>query len=117
LIVFAGSGALNTLLSWLVYVALLRFGLDVPAAFSISFVAGVGLSALLNLKLVFGVRHSVGNASRYALAYVVMYAVGLGLVALLVRLGASPPWAPLLALPVTVPLSFLVIQWTLAHRR
>jgi putative flippase GtrA len=115
LVAFAGNGAINTLLSWLVYVGLLHLALGVQLSYSASFVFGIVLSALLNLRLVFGVRHSAGNAVRYALAYAVIYLVGLSLVTLLVRL-VPAPWAPVLAVPLMVPLSFLVIQRTLAFR-
>jgi putative flippase GtrA len=116
LVAFAGNGAINTLLSWLVYLALLRLAFGVPLSYSASFAFGIVLSALLNMRLAFGVRHSVGNVARYALAYAVMYLVGLSLVTLLVRLGIPAPWAPILATPLMVPLSFLVIQRTLAFR-
>ena len=114
LITFAGNGAINTLLSWLCYIALLHLGLGVSLSYSVSFLFGVALSALLNLMSVFGARHSFRNVGRYGMAYVFMYLVGLSMVIVLVWLGIPASWAPLLVLPVTVPLSFTVIQRTLA---
>ncbi len=109
-LVFVLTGGAGTLLSWLAYVGLLRLGLGLPAAYTLSFVLGLLFSALVNLRHAFGVRRSAGNLLRYAAAYGLMWLLGLALVATLARAGVPEEWAPVVALPATVPLSFLLLR-------
>ena len=115
-IVFAGNGAINTVLSWLAYVGLLHLGVGVSLAYSVSFLFGVVLSALMNLRIAFTARLSFHNVVRYAFAYAIMYLVGVALVTLLARLNIPSVWVPLLVVPAMIPLSFLVIQRLVACR-
>lgn len=110
LTLFVATGGINTGSSWLVYVSLLYLGLGVAVSYTVSFVAGLAISALLNLRLVFKAPRSPANLARYACAYILMYLAGLGGTTLLVHLGVPPQWAPLLIVPAMVPLSFLTLR-------
>jgi putative flippase GtrA len=110
LLAFGAIGALNTLLSWLLYLALLAAGLGLAAAYTLSFVAGIALSGLLTMRPVFGTRSTSGAWRSYVTAYLAAWAAGLALVSLIARLGAPDALAPLLALPLTVPLTYLILR-------
>ena len=116
LLTFVGSGAANTLLSWLFYLLLLHLGLGTSAAYSVSFVAGIALAGVLNIHVVFGARATVPAFLRCTLAYLVVWALGLGLVKIAVGAGAPAAIAPLLVLPITVPTAYLLIRQALSER-
>lgn len=97
-------GGSNTLVTGAL-VSVLSLWLPGWAAFTIAFALGVGYSTLLMGGWVFG------GADRrqsllFALAYVVIFAVGQGLILIFHTVGL-PPWANGLTVIVTAPLSFI----------
>lgn len=103
---FLGSGGFNTLVTWLLYLLLLRW-LPYAASFSIAFGCGIALAYALNRYVVF--RQSGGAAGPLwvALIYLGQYAANLALVALWIeRLGLPAGPAPLFAVAVTLPFTF-----------
>ena len=109
LLAFAGTGIANTLLSWLLYVLLWWLGLGTAVAYTVSFAAGIVLSGAFNIRPVFGVRPTASAYLRYGMVYLLVLALGLVLVMTMEKLGIAAALAPLLALPITVPIAYLLI--------
>jgi putative flippase GtrA len=107
---FLATGAANTIATYVLYLLLLRAGLGVATAYTLSFLAGIVLSALMNVGPVFGARPTARIILRYAAAYLAIWALGVGLVTAFERLGVPVQLAPLLALPLTVPAAWLLIS-------
>lgn len=102
---FLVVGGLNTLITGAL-VGLLSLALPGWVAFTIAFALGIVFSVLATGKWVFRSRLSWRRAALQAGAYIVIYVVGLGVVALIGLTGA-PPWANGASVLVTAPLSFL----------
>ena len=104
------AGAVNTVASWLVYLALLRlvtYRIAYPAAFGF----GILLSFVLNSWLVFGVPMRWRRLLPYPAVYLAQFAVGYAIVWLVVEELGWPAWpAPLIALVFTVPLGFVLTR-------
>ena len=104
------AGAVNTLGTWLLYVALLQV-VSYRLAYSLSFAVGILLSFLLNSWFVFGVRLQWGRLLAFPAVYLTQYAVGFAMLWLLVEKAGLPAWAaPLVALAFTLPLGFLLTR-------
>lgn len=107
-IYFVLSGALNTLATFLLYLALLHV-VHYQMAYAISFVAGIFLSYAINTRYVFRTSHSWTKFLAYPLVYLVTYGCGAVVLALSVhQLGIDQRIAPLLATCITLPLSFVL---------
>lgn len=106
LLLFLTNGVINSAATWVLYNCLWFAGIGVGAAYSIAFLAGIVLSAVLNVQSVFRAPFTVMNFILYASVYVVVWLVGLYAVLLLVGRGTPPPIAPLIAMVLTVPLSY-----------
>ena len=107
---FLVAGALNTAASWLVYLALLPL-VSYPVAYSVSFVAGILLSFVLNSWFVFAVPLRWRRLLPYPGVYLAQYAVGYAVLWLAVERLGLPPWAgPLVALVFTVPVGFVLTR-------
>jgi putative flippase GtrA len=104
---FLAVGAINTLLTLLLYEALI---LVMPywLAYTLGFAAGIAFALFANAGLVFGRPVTIASAARFVLFYLVSYAAGLGIVVLLVE-GIRIPagLAPLGAVLVMLPINFL----------
>jgi len=112
---FLISGGLNTLATFILYWALLRF-VHYQAAYAISFVAGIALSYALNVRFVFRTSHTWRKLLLFPLTYLCTYAVGaLVLSGLVAYLGLSEVLAPILVICVTVPLTYLLNRWVLTR--
>ena len=105
---FLIAGGANTAVTYAVYLLLLRV-VPYPWAYSLAFVAGVVLSLLLNAGFVFGVRPGRRAVIAYPLIYVLQYGLGLLVTEVVVRRFDVPAsFAPLFAIAVTVPTTFLL---------
>lgn len=116
---FILAGVLNTALGYGLYCGLLLVS-TYPVAYTISYVAGIFISYILNCMFVFRTRPSMRSAVRYPLIYVVQYVFGITLVTVLVRgVGLDPRIAALVVLCFSVPLTYvlsrLVIKRTSAE--
>lgn len=104
---FVVAGALNSALTYLLYLLLLRLLSYLPA-YSISYVTGIVLGYLLNAFWVFRGRPSLGSALAYPLLYMANYVLGASLLWLFVEWMKVPQQiAPLLVLCVSVPVMYL----------
>lgn len=105
---FLLGGGLNTALTYLLYLALLLI-LDYWAAYTISYVSGIVLSYFINRKMVFRAAPSCASALLFPAIYVVQYLLGLAVVHAWIRMFDLPaPFAPLVAVAVTLPVTFVL---------
>jgi len=114
---FVAGGALNTALSYLVYLAL-QWIMDYQLAFLVAYLAGIALSYLINAILVFHQPLSWRTALRFPLVYIVQYFLSAILLALLVELlGISARIAPLVVAVALLPVTYLMARHALIHRK
>ena len=103
---FVVAGAFNTLLGYILYLAFIRV-LDYRAAFTASYALGIVISFAINTWFVFRQPWSWRKLAAFPLVYLVQYLLGLTLLWLFVsRLGWSERIAPLLTIPLTIPVTF-----------
>jgi len=114
---YLAVGAANTAASYAVYLVLLRF-MPYGWAYTIAFVAGIGLAYALQSRFVFGAEASWRTFFAFPLVYVVQYVVGLIALRLLVETGLMSRELALFAvLVVTVPAGFAMSRALFAWRR
>ena len=99
-------GALNTGATTLLYWALLAAGLTPALSFGLAFVAGIGLAWWMNKHFTFRTGARAGGLAVYPLVYVPPWAVGQGLLSLLLDAGVAGWLAGPLASLGVMPLSF-----------
>lgn len=102
---FLVAGLANTALTALALVVL-SLWLDPRVAYTVVFAAGVVLAVVLADRYVYGVRMGRRIRWAYALLYVAVYLVGLGVVEMIRRSTVPAPWSAAVVL-VTAPLTFL----------
>lgn len=107
---FLAAGVINTVLTYVLYILLLQVT-PYRVAFTIAFVLGILLSYALNARFVFARPAAWGSFLRFPFVYLGQYLAGLVIVSLLVdRLGVDARLAPLLALIVTIPLTYVLTR-------
>ena len=105
---FLLCGGLNTLVTYVLYVSLANV-MHYQLAYVLAYAAGIALAYLLNVRLVFNARSSLGKMVRYPLIYVAQYLLGASLLYVFVSvLGLSNALAPLLVIALLVPVSYLM---------
>lgn len=105
---FILSGGFNTGITYGAYLVLLQF-MSYQLSYAISYILGITLAYILNLRFVFNAKSSLGKVVRYPLIYLVQYLLGAGLLYLLVSvLRFSSMFAPLFVIAVLLPVTFLM---------
>lgn len=103
---FLLSGAVNTLLTYLLYLLLLA-QLSHRVAYSIAFASGIALAYGLNRGFVFRTHAGWRSALAMPLIYLLQYALGMIIIEVWVSVaGLSAALAPLAAIAITVPLVY-----------
>lgn len=114
---FALGGALNTGLSYGLYVLLHRW-LPYQAAYALAYAAGIVFAYWFNARFVFHVPLSWRGLFAYPLVYLVQYLASAVLLELLVtRMSVPAVFAPLLVSAVMLPLTFVMSRWVLRWSR
>jgi putative flippase GtrA len=114
---FLVAGLVNTGVTYALYLLLLRL-VAYRTAFSIAFVAGIALSYALNARFVFRRPATWASLVRFPLVYLAQYFGGLALVSMSVEWLAVPTWlAPIVALVVTIPLTYSLSRMIFISRR
>lgn len=104
-------GGLNTVLTQLLYMAMLPF-ISYPVSYTVSYVAGIFLGYYLNSRIVFKQPLCWKKALQFPLVYVVQYVLSMGLLYVLVEwLGIHKVVAPLPIIAVIVPVTFLMSRY------
>jgi putative flippase GtrA len=105
---FVIAGAVNTVVTYLLYLALLPF-MPYLWAYVLTYAVGIALGYVLNAVWVFRGRPSLRTASAYPLLYLLNLALGIALLACLVELLRVPrEWAPIIVIAVSLPIMFLL---------
>lgn len=111
------AGAVNTALSYAVYLALLPL-LPYGWAYTVAFAAGLLVAYALQSRFVFGAQPSWRTFFAFPAVYVVQYAVGVLVLRGLVETGlVSRELALAAVLVVTVPAGYLLSRALFAWRR
>lgn len=114
---FIAGGAFNTVASLLVYWALLPW-LSPLAAYAVAFAAGVVLGYFVNAWFVFHARPSWRGLASWPLVPFAGWLVGAAVLLVATGpLGIDPRLAPLLSIPATVPVTWLLARRLLRHGR
>jgi putative flippase GtrA len=113
---FLVVGAVNSGLTYIAYLVLLRW-VSYRVAYSLSYVAGIFFSFVLNSLFVFRVPLRWGRLLPYPSVYLVQYLLGLCVVYVGVELLRwDERLMPIAVLVVTVPVSFVLTRWVLGER-
>jgi putative flippase GtrA len=105
---FLIAGAVNTGLTYILYLGLL-FLMPYVWAYSLTYVAGIGLGYALNAYWVFKEAPSLRSATTYPVTYGINYLLGMAVLWLLVELMNMPKEiAPLVVVATSVPIMYLI---------
>jgi putative flippase GtrA len=105
---FVAVGALNTGITYLLYLALLRI-VPYMVAYTVVFLIGIVISYCLNAKIVFRATMTAQSALTYPAVYLVQYVLGISLLYLLVsRFRVAKEIASLVVVAVSVPVTFVL---------
>ena len=108
---FVLVGAVNTLLSYALYVWLLQH-FTYLIAYGISYVAGIGCSIVLHARYVFGARISTRVVLLYPLMYLGQYLLGLAILKISVDIfSVAPEYALAICIVLTIPPVFFISRW------
>ena len=110
---FVVAGAINTGLTYVIYLLLLMV-IDYKLAYVLSFVSGIAIAMALNAKFVFQTRLTFNKAAGFVAAYCLQLVFGTLILQLVVeQTTVSRTLAPLCVMVVTVPLSFFMNRYVL----
>ncbi|WP_285373334.1 GtrA family protein [Pseudomonas sp. lyk4-TYG-107] len=105
---FLASGAFNTLATYALYLMLLNI-INYKASYTITYIFGIFLSYFLNRHFVF--KSTTGSRSilLYPLVYLAQYLASMGILWLWIdHLHFNEKVAPLIAVIITIPLTYLL---------
>lgn len=106
MLAFTITGASSTLFMYLIYIGLYRM-MNFQFAYVIAYVCSVILLYFMN-SFVFKGDISIKTASKFPLIYLLQYALSAFFLEILVRLGFSVTFAPLLIILLLFPLIFVL---------
>lgn len=113
---FLIAGGINTLVTYLIYIAVLNIA-NYKAAFTLSFIAGIFIAYLLNSLFVFHSPISWRKMLQYPLVYILQYGAGLLVLTVLVDyFGIDRRLAPLLNVILLIPVTFTLNKWLLVRK-
>lgn len=113
---FLISGVINTGTTYVCYLLLSRW-LPYIWAYSITYLFGILLGYVLNAYWVFKRKAELRTAAIYPLSYILNYAIGVGLLWLLVdMLKIAKEIAPLIVVAVTTPLMYVLMKYIFRTR-
>jgi len=113
---FVGVGAINTFITYLLYLLLL-IPLSYSIAYTITYICGIGFSYWLNLKYVFKEESSKKKIILFPLVYLVQYLLGILILYVSIEKFSIPKeLAPLIVIILTVPLVFVLTKKVLTKK-
>lgn len=105
---FIAGGVGNTLATYALYLLLLMV-LDYRVAYTVAYISGIFLAYWIGLRFVFRERSSWAKLSRFPIVYAVQYVMGVIVIMVCVGVfGAPEALAPLAAIALSVPITFLL---------
>jgi putative flippase GtrA len=113
---FLAAGAFNTGFGYVMYLAF-ALVVDYRLAYTASYAIGVVLSYWINTRFVFRAPWSWRRLAAFPSVYAVQYLLGLALIWLFVaKLHLSEKIAPLLVIPLTIPVTFVFSRFVIKGR-
>ncbi|MBA2270363.1 MAG: GtrA family protein [Chthoniobacterales bacterium] len=113
---FVIFGATNTLIAYLLYLALLLF-LRYPIAYTASYVCGIFVSYYLNATFVFKEPLRLSRALQYPVVYALQYFISMAALYVLVELlRVSEVIAPFAIALGMIPIAYLLSRYVITRR-
>lgn len=106
---FLASGIVNTLVTYALYLVMLRF-MSPRLAYTLVYVVGIALAYTLNRGFVFRTHAGWRSALAMPMIYLLQYLVSLAVISLWVWLGLPPGLAPLPAIILSMPITYLLTR-------
>ncbi|MGP1665394.1 MAG: GtrA family protein [Rhodanobacter sp.] len=114
---FLISGGLNTAVTYAVYLGLLG-ALGYKIAYTIAYVVGIVLAFVINRLFVFQTHRGWRSMVLFPFVYLAQYLVSLAILwAWVEQLHMSSKLAPLIAILITIPLTFVLSRWVFGRGR
>lgn len=105
---FLCSGGFNTAVTYALYLVALSI-MPYWAAYTTTYIIGIALAYIIGRYWVFRQHRGKATVILLPIVYIVQYLIGMMIVWLWVsRLGFPAQWAPLAAIAVTVPITYLL---------
>lgn len=113
---FVAAGGVNTLVTYIVYLLLVRI-VNYNVAYVACYLAGIGLSYWLNTTVVFKATPSFGKFFLYPIVYLIQFLLGDGVLNIFVGLLHFPKeLGPIVVVIVTLPVTYLLSRTVLVGR-
>ncbi|MBB3826551.1 GtrA family protein [Xanthomonas arboricola] len=113
---FLISGGINTVATYAAYLALLQ-ATSYKVAYTVAYVFGIVIAFFINRLFVFRTHRGWRSLLMFPFVYLAQYLVSLAVVfAWVEHLGFSVALAPIVAILVTVPLTFLLSRFVFGRR-
>lgn len=117
LVKFIAARVASTVASYLIYLLLLHWMSYAPAYF-IAYVAGIGLSYLINALIVFKQPMTRRSAVLFPLIYVVQFLLGMLILRVCIEKFGTPEWLGMaISIVLTLPLAFGLSRWAMRAPR
>ncbi|WP_225042331.1 GtrA family protein [Xanthomonas campestris] len=112
---FLISGGINTVATYAVYIALLQVT-SYKVAYTVAYVFGIFIAFFINRLFVFQTHRGWGSLLMFPFVYLAQYLVSLAVVfAWVEHLKMSAALAPLIAIVVTIPLTFVLSRFVFGN--
>lgn len=113
---FLVSGVANTIATWLLYLLLIQI-VPYRVGYTVAFVSGIVLAYALSRYFVFQRKGSAATVAAFPLIYLFQYVLGLAVISVWVEgFGWPAAFAPLAAVALTVPVTFLLSRRAFSGR-
>lgn len=114
---FLISGGVNTAVTYAMYLGLLQV-IDYKTAYTIAYVTGIMLAFLINRLFVFRTHRGWRSLVTFPFVYLAQYLVGIAVVwAWVAHFHLPAAAAPLLAIVITVPMTFVLSRLVFGGRK
>lgn len=108
---FLLAGALNTAITYLMYLGLLRVT-SYQVSYTLAFVSGIAISYILGRVFVFRMHQGYRSALILPLVYLIQYLVGTAVVWMWIDiLHQHPMLAPAISIMITLPLTYFMSKY------
>lgn len=103
-------GGANTVITYLIYLGLLKL-LDYSIAYTVAYVSGMVISYFGHTLFSFNGKANFKSFIQYPLVYLVQFLVSYLIIYVLINaLSVSEPLAPLISIILTIPLTFVMTK-------
>lgn len=114
---FLLAGALNTAITYLMYLGLLRVT-SYQVSYTLAFVSGIAISYVLGRVFVFKMHRGYRSALILPLVYLIQYLAGTAVVWIWIDiLHQHPMLAPAISIMITLPLTYFLSKFAFVGKR